>query len=124
MTFKSNLEADAIDTFLDATEFAESIDYYPSANLGDKRTFNAIVVRGEVNTLQNLDAGDALALEATVTIANTSDQTKGIDTVDKGSDLLDIVIREDTPAVRCRVVRILRADAGMYVLGVVGGATL
>lgn len=124
MTFKTNLSDDAIDTFLNATEFAESIDYYPSGNLNDKRTFNAIVVRGEVNTLQNLDAGDALALEATVTIANTSDQTKGIDTVDKGSDLLDIVIREDTPAVRCRVVRILRADAGMYVLGVVGGATL
>ena len=108
MSFREQLAADALAVFCNPAELGEEVTYYPSGQEFGPVTLSAVVERREVDP-SGFGATQALVQEAVVHLPRTL-----VPTVVKGKDLMDVVLFEGMPPVRCRVVRVTHGDAGMW----------
>ena len=108
MSFKDQLPQDAVNTFLNADEFAEEITYTPSG--GAPKVIKAVIVReGLEPSSENVSR--SLRNQAEIYIAN--DDTGGVTQVDKKDDRLMLNDIDGTPR-EARVNEILSRDEGMW----------
>ena len=109
MSFKSQLDDDAVNVFLNTDEFAESLVYTPYA--GTPVTIKAIIVRERIDPGSE-DHGRILQNQSEIYIANDADE--GITSVDKGRDKVSFPKLVGGTAVDWSVVDVLSKDDGMW----------
>lgn len=110
-SFKEQLVADAVNTFLNSDEFAETIAYTPKD--GEERLIRAIVDR-QIISPAGEDTGRLLQNQVKITIANS--ETYGVISVNKGEDKVSLPERIGGPDVDFIVIDILSQDEGMWSL--------
>lgn len=109
MTLKSQMGDDAVKSFLNSAEFAESIVYTPSG--GSPKTINAVIVRKRLDADQQ-DQGHLLENQCEVYVAN--DATSGVTSVTKGKDILSFPERVGGASVDWFVEDVIQKDDGMW----------
>ena len=121
MTLRAAITADATDVFLNTSDFAESISYYPHRYFGTTlratRTINAVVVR---DPIQSIDVAGTVVTSFEVHVANDSTDGISSDEIDTGGDQLGFPRRDGETATRHAIIRIVSQDHGMLVLEVRG----
>ena len=109
MSFKDNLKRDALNSFLNTNEFAESIQYTPKG--GMQKTIKAVINRKLLNPGTE-ESGRILQDQIEILIAN--DPTYGISLINKGGD--EVLFPEVLGGIDVNfvVVDILGEDQGMW----------
>lgn len=109
MTLKTKMQADAVQTFLNTDEFAETITYTPYG--GTNKSIKALVDRKRLEPMTET-SGRFLSNTAEVMIANHA--TYGVTSVAKGYDK---VIMEKSPGGDSQtwlVIDVMASDDGMW----------
>lgn len=109
MTFKSQLDDDAVNVFLNSDEFAESITYTPSG--GSPKTIKAVVSRERVDP-DSQARGNVLINQAEIHIAK--DSTYGVASVSKGADKVSFPAIIGGSNSTWLVIDIIKHDDGMF----------
>lgn len=111
MSFKDNLKNDAVNIFLTADEFAESVQYTPKG--GSPKTIKAVINRKRIIP-GGEESGRTLQNQIELFIAN--DATYGVDSIKKGGD--EVLFPEVVGGIDVNfvVVDILGEDQGMWQL--------
>lgn len=109
MSFKDNLNDDAVNTILDTGVFAEEITYTPKG--GSEKTIKAIVIRSRLGT-SGEDSGKILLNQAEVFIAY--EDTYGVNNVIKGADTVSFPERIGGIDVTWKVMDVIDQDNGMW----------
>jgi hypothetical protein len=112
MTLKAQMSADMV-ALTSTNEFGEAITYY-AGGTGTGRVVNAVVERQEPRPRP--EDGNVTALGAILHVRNHA--TLGI-AAHTPADTALVVLRVGQPAELCRVIRVLLADEGAWVLEVV-----
>jgi len=110
MSFKEQLNNDAVLTFLNTSEFGEVILYTPKG--GTAKEIPAIVNRSRGLSPAEEDSGRAALNEAEISIAN--DAENGVISVNKGGDTVSLPQRVGDANVDWVVVDILDQDEGVF----------
>lgn len=112
MTLHDTIQADAVNVFCNANDFAESATYYKRG--GSARTISAVVVRESFAV--NPDDGKTITPVFEVHVSN--DDTLGIASseINIGGDMIGFAVRVGQPASRRSITRILGHDEGMLIL--------
>lgn len=111
MSFKEQLNKDAVLTFLKTDEFAEVILFTPQG--GTAKQIPAIIERKRLNPAGE-DTGRVLLNQAEIMIAN--DAENGIIGINKGGDKVSFPERVGDAVIDWLVIDILDQDEGMWYL--------
>ncbi len=109
MTFKTKLDDDVNNKFLNTDEFAETISYTPYG--GAAKPIKAIVTRNRLNP-DSQNQGHVLINQVEIQIAN--DATNGVASVNKGQDTVSLPAIIGDSASTWRIVDILDHDSAMW----------
>jgi len=107
--FKTKLDEDVSDCFLNTDEFAETITYTPSGGTG--KSIKAVVKRERLNT-SNEDTGRVLLNQAEIFVAN--DSIAGVSSVSKGADKVSFPALSGGSNATWLVVDIIEHDDAMW----------
>lgn len=109
MSFKDNLRRDALNSFLNTNEFAETIQYTPKG--GSPKTIKAVISRKRLAP-GGEESGRVLQDQIEILIAN--DPTYGVSLINKGGD--EVLFSEILGGIDVNfvVVDILGEDQGMW----------
>lgn len=108
-TFKQMMQRDAMRSFLNTNEFAETIDY--TAKGADAKEINAMVIRQRLDST-NQGSGRIAAGQAEIYIAN--DATYGVSSISKGFDKVSFAEVLGGLDIDWIVVDILQMDEAMW----------
>ena len=109
MSFKDQMNNDAVNVFLNTAEFAETITYTPKG--GTAKQITASVNRRRLDST-NQDAGRLLKDQLEISIANHP--VYGVESVNKGGDTVLMPLVVGGPGVNFLVIDILKEDEGMW----------
>lgn len=109
MSFKEQLNNDAVLAFLNTGEFAETITYTPKG--GTAKTIAALIDRKPVNSVGE-DSGRTLLGQIEIVIANDSEN--GISSINKGGDTVSLPERVGDADIEWSVIDIVDQDEGMW----------
>jgi hypothetical protein len=109
MSFKDELNNDAVNVFLNSNEGAEEISYTPYG--GSPKIIKAIVNRQRLSPAGE-DTGRALLNQVEIMIANKVDG--GVMSINKGGDTVSLPERVGGIAIDWNVADILGQDEGMW----------
>ncbi len=109
MTFKQQLKNDALNTFLNFNEFAESVVYTPKG--GTAKTIKAVVERQRLNPA---DETSNRVLINQVQIFIAKDATYGVGSISKDGDLCLVADQPGGIDRSYRVKDILGSDDGIW----------
>lgn len=118
MTLKDSIASDATAIFLDTTEFAETVTYYPDQYFGeaarDDRTIAAQVIRRAVQAVTQ--GGDQIVIHIwEVTVANSSTDGIARSELSEGRDRIGITpIGGGTEEIKKITTIIREEDVGMF----------
>ena len=109
MSLHDLIQADAINVFANANDFAEPVVYYKKT--GKARPINAVVVRDALAILP--EDGDTVTPVFEIHAAN--DIVKGISSeeLNLGGDMIAFAVRVGQPVERREIIRLLGHDEGM-----------
>ncbi len=109
MSFKDNLRRDALNSFLNTNEFAESIQYTPKG--GTPKTIKAVINRKRL-TPGGEESGRVLQDQVEILIAN--DPVYGVSVINKGGD--EVLFPEVLGGIDVNfvVIDVLGEDQGMW----------
>lgn len=109
MSFKDNLRTDALNSFLNTNEFAETIQYTPKG--GTLKTIKAVINRKRINPGTE-ESGRVLQDQIEILIAN--DPAYGVSLINKGGD--EVLFPEVLGGIDVNfvVIDILGEDQGMW----------
>lgn len=112
MTLKDMIQADSLNVFINADEFAEHVHYGPFG--GSRREINAVVFREAVATSE--ESGGISTPFFEVHVAN--DSTLGISSteINLGGDVIELPVRPGMSNSSRRILAIIAQDEGMLVL--------
>jgi hypothetical protein len=110
-TFKEQLVIDAVNTFVNIYEFAETITYTPKDGVG--KLMPAIIDRSQISPAGE-DTGRILKNQVNISIANND--LYGVISIIKGADKVSLPERIGGSNVDFLVADILRQDEGMWEL--------
>ncbi|MDD4980696.1 MAG: hypothetical protein PHC54_05460 [Candidatus Omnitrophica bacterium] len=110
-SFKEQLVSDAVNIFLNADEFAETITYLPKG--GEEILIRAIVDRNQISPAGE-DSGRLLQNQIRISIANS--ETYGVISVNKGEDIVSLPERIGGADVDFVVADVISQDEGMWTL--------
>jgi len=109
MSFKEQLNNDAVLVFLNTREFAETVTY--TAKGAAAKSIPALVTRQPISRAGE-DAGRTLLNQVEIEIAN--DAENGVLSVNKGGDTVSLPDRVGGTDITWRVVDIIGQDEGMW----------
>lgn len=93
----------------------ETVIYRPGGD-GGPYPIQARVFREQPE--DSIESNRARSLSAVVEVRNEGDTAVGIGSPNVHADLIDVVLKEGSPAVKCRIVEILAQDSAMWRLRV------
>jgi hypothetical protein len=109
MSFKTQLNDDVVNCFLNTDEFGEPISYTPKG--GTAKSIKAQVFRQGIAPASE-DTGRVLQSQVEIIIAN--DATYGVTSINKGGDTVSLPERIGGSNVTFSVADILKQDDGLW----------
>lgn len=109
MTFRTQLQDDAKNCFMNTDEFAETISYTPYG--GSARSITAVIVRDPLQRSEQ-DGGRIAGREFEIFILN--DATYGVSSVLKGQDKVSFPVHLGETAVSFVVADIISKDDAVF----------
>ncbi len=118
MTLKAMIASDASTVFLNTSDFAETVTYYPHTYFGatarDARTISAVVFREQLEVFS--EDGDTITPVFEVHVANSTTVGINSDEIDLGGDQIEFPPRDGKAAEKRTITELLTQDNGMLVL--------
>lgn len=118
MTLRDMIASDASDVFLNTSDFAETVTYYPhtyhGATARASRSISAVVFREQL-TIIGEDV-DTVAPLFEVHVANSTTVGINSDEIDLGGDQIEFPPRDGKAAERRTITELVTQDNGMLVV--------